>query len=706
MPKSLFKDKVLDARPDRLDLRDREYRPLLRSLPAQWPPQKDLDQLLPCYTGSDLILDQKKEGACTGFGLAAVINYLIWIEAVREHGEIACFNQIKTERQVSPKMLYNMARLYDEWDGEDYEGSSCRGAMKGWHRHGVTTRDAWNDSNKRKDNWALEAVKTPLGAYYRINKDSVGDMQSAIHEVGAIYCSASIHEGWWVRRGGQLQIIKQQAVTVGAHAFALVGYNAEGFIVQNSWGDHWGYKGFAILRYTDWVENGTDAWVAALGAQVNSISPMTFSNHSLQTVAEKNTKRVKSSVEKALQYAYDNEEVRPWSEEDAYKHTLVIGNDGRPKRTIVTAENPDDSARIICHQFVEDWLQETPGKKKIVIYAHGGLNAEEDCINRIRVMAPYFKANGIYPFFITWKTGLLETIQHQIEDHINGVFGRAEVSRSSTKATGIFDTLYESVNRAIEAVSRRFVVRGLWSEMKENARDANDRAVRGFPKHGNTRPGGMVILSRALKDLQQDHEFEIHMVGHSAGSILLGYWLAELEKNELKLSTATLLAPACTLEFANKYIVNADKKGILDKQNLFINMMDNEREMADNVATIYKKSLLYLVSRALEDIHKMPLLGMAAAWDTGNAIQDDGVFNTVQKREIEKWVKFATDGQSKVGYKIHDKTDAVVKRSRKGDHIDLAHGSFDNDIEVIEQILKRILQQEQLSFPVENLIGF
>ena len=259
MPNAYFEDKLLDARPDRLDIRDREYRPVLRSLPQQWPSQSDLDELLPGYTKSGLILDQKQDGACTGFGLASVINYLIWLDEVHKHAKIEPLNRLKN-RQVSPKMLYNMARLYDEWDGEDYEGSSCRGAMKGWHRHGVASREAWTDDNKRSKHWPTEAVKNTLGAYYRINKDSVTDMQSAIREVGAIYCSASIHKGWWVRRGSQLQIIKQAGDIAGAHAFALVGYNSDGFIIQNSWGSHWGYQGFAVLSYADWVENGNDAW--------------------------------------------------------------------------------------------------------------------------------------------------------------------------------------------------------------------------------------------------------------------------------------------------------------------------------------------------------------------------------------------------------------------------------------------------------------
>ena len=37
MPRKSYENRVLDVRPDRLDLRDREYRPPLLSLPDTWP---------------------------------------------------------------------------------------------------------------------------------------------------------------------------------------------------------------------------------------------------------------------------------------------------------------------------------------------------------------------------------------------------------------------------------------------------------------------------------------------------------------------------------------------------------------------------------------------------------------------------------------------------------------------------------------------
>ena len=79
--------RVLNVRPDAPDLRDRYYEPALISL------ARELD-----HSNPKMILDQGQEGACTGFGLASVINLL------RHRRD----EPIK----VSARMLYEMARRY------------------------------------------------------------------------------------------------------------------------------------------------------------------------------------------------------------------------------------------------------------------------------------------------------------------------------------------------------------------------------------------------------------------------------------------------------------------------------------------------------------------------------------------------------------------------------------------------------------------
>ena len=192
--------RTLDARPDRPDMRDRLYAPPLKVLPPSHPPQEWIERYLPAYEKAGLILDQGEEGACTGFGLAALINYLEFRHAFEASGGNG---KPKAQPIVSPRMLYHLARVYDEWPGEDYEGSSCRGAMKGWFHHGVCADSLWPYRKNGKvvfvppkEGWTKDAAGRPLGAYYRITYDAIADMQAAIVEVGAVYASGDVHTGW------------------------------------------------------------------------------------------------------------------------------------------------------------------------------------------------------------------------------------------------------------------------------------------------------------------------------------------------------------------------------------------------------------------------------------------------------------------------------------------------------------------------------
>ena len=131
----------LDARPDRIDLRDRIYLPPLRSLAHEFPESHYVTKYFSMY--KILVLDQGKEGACTGFGLACAINYLLWWRALMKHEAEQPNKKFNPPAQVSQRMLYHLARFYDEWPGEDYEGSSCRGAVKAWYKHGVCSLKLW-----------------------------------------------------------------------------------------------------------------------------------------------------------------------------------------------------------------------------------------------------------------------------------------------------------------------------------------------------------------------------------------------------------------------------------------------------------------------------------------------------------------------------------------------------------------------------------
>src|SRR5262249_39849251 len=173
---------------------------------------------------------------------------------------------------------------YDEWKGENYDGTSPRGAMKGWHHHGVASEKVWTSRGKRskKGVWITDRAfttkrvedgkKRPIGAYYRVIDSDVGHLQAAIAEGDAVFASAWVHDGWDAKSLLKSNVKSYPVIPFsqragGLHAFAIVGYTPDAFIIQNSWGPTWGNKGLALLHYDDWMEHRQDAWVARPGPE-------------------------------------------------------------------------------------------------------------------------------------------------------------------------------------------------------------------------------------------------------------------------------------------------------------------------------------------------------------------------------------------------------------------------------------------------------
>jgi hypothetical protein len=209
--------------------------------------------------------------------------------------------------------------------------------------------------------------------------------------------------------------------------------------------------------------------------------------------------------------------------------------------------------------------------------------------------------------------------------------------------------------------------------MKQNAAAAASHA------------GGATKVVDALQRLvQKVGGVELHLVGHSAGSIILGHMLPLLAGRGLKAQTCTLYAPACSVRFALEYYGGARA---LDRRNLHVHLLSDERERDDTVGP-YRKSLLYLVSRALESSHKMPLLGMELVFPGTRAkdVTKQDLWADEEEAMVKGWHEFWGKGAN-----LHVLEDAQVSTGRRGRKIKAAHGSFDNDEKVILDTLRRIL---------------
>lgn len=156
-------------------------------------------------------LDQGREGACTGFSVS--------------HEYAAKPKEVTNLTNADAQAIYYRARQIDEWEGEDYEGSSVLGAIKAAKEKG------WYSEYR----WAF----------------GVDDLALAVSRKGPAVIGVNWYTGMFnpdangfIHKTGQL---------AGGHAILCNGYNVKGryFKLHNSWGKKWGVNGECKISYDD-----------------------------------------------------------------------------------------------------------------------------------------------------------------------------------------------------------------------------------------------------------------------------------------------------------------------------------------------------------------------------------------------------------------------------------------------------------------------
>jgi hypothetical protein len=542
--------RLLAARSDAPDFRDYIYQPPLITLRPEMPVPGDL-----------WIRDQGGSRACTGFALAAVIDRL----RLRD-GEVSP----SADTAVSVRMLYEMALRYDEWAGEEDAGSSCRGALKGWYNMGVCREALYPFDRKQNRGWSIEAAKDArkctVGAYYRLGC-RISDYHAALNEVGAILCSAGVHDGWKKPDPESGRIAPGQG-SLDGHAFAIVGYDRDGFWIQNSWGEDWGREGTALWPYEDWQLNVRDAWIFQLALPTPQIWHL--------------------PARTGAKSASPSKAANPARTEIA-GHFVHI-DDGRFRDRGRYWSNLDDvrlTASLLANSDKYDHL---------LLYAHGGLNSPQDSARRIAAVKETFKANRIYPYHLMYDTGLLEELKDVIA-------GRRE--QAEARAGGLADW----IDRLVERLTR-VPGRALWREMKAGAE---------LP-FGDGKAGTQTLQAFADAFEASGKPRKIHVVGHSTGMILLAHLLQRWSTVApgLSIHSASLMAPAGRVDLFTDVLQPFLKAPYPDFRisEMTIYNLSDDLEQNDRVTLAYNKSLLYLVSRAFEEQTPAPILGMEKYSDT------------------------------------------------------------------------------------------
>ncbi|GIH95158.1 C1 family peptidase [Planobispora siamensis] len=577
---------ALNVLPDVFDERDLSYRPSLAPL----------EPVVDTRAGRYVM---KQEGeSCTGHALAALINNLL-----RDTGA-----------PVSPYMLYDLARRYDEFEGTADIGSSLRGALKGWYHHGVLPEEDWRfpDPDPLPDlsdpKIRAECLRRPMGAYYRVDLARFDDLQSAIREIGSVCVSAVLHDGWIrperERHDGEtMHVIRRppRPTALGGHAFVLVGYNAVGFLVQNSWGRRWGRGGYATLPYDEL--DLLDAWVARLGV------PGTPSAGSIGRVADGPRIRAVS--------APDPVELR--------EYVVNIGNDGKLSREGPLDSSPAQIDGIFTRMRAahETWARDGgDGARHVVLYAHGGLTGVSDGLRIAQANLQWWRNNRVYPVFFSWQTGPWDTLIDQVIDLL-----RTRVP------VGAGLGFFEGVDRLAEALARTRLA-WAWKQMKDNADLASAPVTREVDWRSTAAegPGATLTALRLRRYVTENPGVKVHLVSHSAGAIFLAGLLERLAALRVPVETLTFTAPAIRVDAFLKRVLPHLGNG---QVRSFATFALSDRLELDDVCgvgplALYHKSILYLVSRGFEgpsNGEEVPLLGMEKFFD-----RPDGDGGTLRKK--------------------------------------------------------------------------
>lgn len=200
-----MQDRTFDRVP-RFDERSRKY-PITAVLRSGAVPLKPRS-----YTwGCPVWLDQGSEGACTGFAVTHEA-------AARPVMVSGVSNELAIE-------VYHRAQYFDEWTGEDYEGSSVLGAIKAGKERG------WYGEYR----WAF----------------GVNDLALAVGHQGPAVLGVNWYEGMMQPSAGGL--IRPDGKLAGGHAILCIGYNHRMgmFKLHNSWGIKWGDRGECFISYKD-----------------------------------------------------------------------------------------------------------------------------------------------------------------------------------------------------------------------------------------------------------------------------------------------------------------------------------------------------------------------------------------------------------------------------------------------------------------------
>lgn len=159
---------------------------------------------------------------CSGFAVANLFESIYW----KKTGKL---------KNLNASQIYARAKVLDK--NISINGTSINCAIRAAAELCGETNNLQYDGIKLNFSILVETVK-----FY-------------IHKYDFLLAVFYIHAGWMKCNKTNFTIRNIAEQPVGSHAVILVGYDETGVYIQNSWGVNWGYKGFCVLPWEDFLQS-------------------------------------------------------------------------------------------------------------------------------------------------------------------------------------------------------------------------------------------------------------------------------------------------------------------------------------------------------------------------------------------------------------------------------------------------------------------
>ncbi len=185
------------------------------------------------------IRDQGAEGTTVGFSLA----YALTAEHKRVTGKIVIF---------SARSIYVEAKRHDEWEGDDYPGTSVLGGVKALKEVGAYLDNDWPYHQKDHPLPKKEPAQK-ITTYTKIPVDGLDQIISSLNSGKVVIVGLKVTRDFYnPERDGKISLTDKSGF-IGGHSVCIVGYNGDTdeFKFANMWSKSWGDSGFGYMRQSD-----------------------------------------------------------------------------------------------------------------------------------------------------------------------------------------------------------------------------------------------------------------------------------------------------------------------------------------------------------------------------------------------------------------------------------------------------------------------